>query len=214
MESALYKNPPNGLKVIETFGFDPNQGGVRNIQRHMERAATTCKLLGFGFDRGAAFSKINEQCYLEPLRIRMLISKSGRVEIEAASFKAETRTWTVKISDSRLKFDDPWLRVKTTARTLYDTERAAMPNGVDELIYFNEQDELCEGTITNIFLPRRGKLITPPVDCGLLPGTLRQELIDQGVAVEGILHLEDLKAAKTFYIGNSLRGLIRAKLIV
>ena len=213
MESALYKNPPAGLKVIETFGFDPAQGGVRNIQRHMERAAATCRLLGYGFDRGAAFSKINEQCYLEPLRIRMLVSKSGRVEIEATSFKADPRAWNVKLSESRLKFDDPWLRVKTTARTLYDTERAAMPDGVDELIYLNEQDELCEGTITNIFIPHRGKLITPQVDCGLLPGTLRQELMDQGVAIEGILHLEDLKAAKAFYIGNSLRGLIRAKFI-
>ncbi|MEM7241431.1 MAG: aminotransferase class IV [Pseudomonadota bacterium] len=213
MESAIYKNAPAGTKVIETFGFDPDRGGVHNIQRHMERAAATCKLLGFGFDRGSAFAQINEQCYLERLRIRMLISKSGRVEIEAQSFKPETRAWNIKISNSRLKFDDPWLGVKTTQRDLYDTERSKMPGGIDELIYFNEQDELCEGTITNIFIPKRGKLITPQKDCGLLPGTFRQELLDQGVAETGILHLEDLKSAKAIYIGNSLRGLLRAKLI-
>ena len=145
MESALYKNAPTGTKVIETFGFDPNQGGVRNIQRHMERAAATCKLLGFGFDRGAAFAKINEQCALEPLRIRMVISKSGFVEVETASFTHTARVWMVKIAKERLDFDDPWLRVKTTNRTLYDQHRKDMPNGIDEMIFFNHQDELCEG---------------------------------------------------------------------
>ena len=213
MESTLYQDAPTGLKVIETFGFDPKEGGVRRIQSHMERAQRTCDLLGFKFDRGAAFSKINEQCYLEPLRIRLLIQKSGYVEVETAQFKAEARAWVLKISPTRLKFDDPWLQIKTTNRHLYDSERAAMPEGVDELIYFNEQDELCEGTITNIFVPKHGKLLTPQKDCGLLPGTFRQELIDQGVAVTGILHLEDLQKAKAIYVGNSLRGLIRAKLL-
>ena len=213
MESALYQDAPTGLKVIETFGFDPKEGGVRRLQTHMERAQRTCDLLGFKFDRGMAFSKINEQCYLEPLRIRMLIQKSGYVDVETSEFKAETRPWVVKISKSRVKFDDPWLQIKTTNRHLYDKERAEMPSGVDELIYFNEQDELCEGTITNIFVPRWGKLITPQKDCGLLPGTFRQELINQEVATTGILHLEDLKKAKAFYVGNSLRGLIRAKLL-
>ncbi len=213
MESALYKDAPTGLKVIETFGFDPKEGGVRRFQAHMERAQRTCDALGFKFDRGAAFAKINQQCYLEPLRIRLLISKSGRVEVETESFKTNARVWMVKVSPTRLRFDDPWLQVKTTNREVYNKERASMPDGVDELIYFNEQDELCEGTITNIFVPQSGKLITPPTDSGLLPGVFREELVRQGVAVPGILHLSDLKAAKAFYLGNSLRGLIRAKLI-
>ena len=66
--------------------------------------------------------------------------------------------------------------------------------------------EVCEGTITNVFVEKDGVLITPPLTCGLLPGVLRQELLENGEAKEAVLTLDDLK--KGFYLGNSLRGLI------
>jgi para-aminobenzoate synthetase/4-amino-4-deoxychorismate lyase len=47
----------------------------------------------------------------------------------------------------------------------------------------------------------------------LLPGTLRAELIAEGRAVEAVLTLEDLKAADRVYLGNSVRGLVRAELL-
>ncbi|TIX08761.1 MAG: hypothetical protein E5V41_32760, partial [Mesorhizobium sp.] len=52
----------------------------------------------------------------------------------------------------------------------------------------------------------------PRLDCGLLPGVLRGELLDEGRAAEAIYTLDDLKAARAVYVGNSLRGLIPAKL--
>ena len=45
-----------------------------------------------------------------------------------------------------------WLRYKTTDRGLYDRTRAALPQGLDEVLFLNERDELCEGTTTNVFL--------------------------------------------------------------
>ena len=47
----------------------------------------------------------------------------------------------------------------------------------------------------------------------LLPGVLRQALIDTGAAKEAKLKLSDLKAAEAIFVGNSLRGLMPAKLI-
>ena len=77
----------------------------------------------------------------------------------------------------------------------------------------NERGEVCEGTITNIFVDRGdGRLLTPALGCGLLPGVLRGELIDTGKATEAVLTVEDLRAAKAIFVGNSLRGLIAARL--
>ena len=42
------------------------------------------------------------------------------------------------------------------------------------------------------------------------PGTLRAELIAQGRAVEAVLTLEDLRSADAIFLGNSVRGLVRA----
>ena len=51
------------------------------------------------------------------------------------------------------------------------------------MLLANERGELCEGTITNVFADfGDGVLATPRLDCGLLPGVLRAELLDEGRA--------------------------------
>ena len=54
-------------------------------------------------------------------------------------------------------------------------------------------------------------LLTPPAGLGLLPGILRDELIEQGRAIEAELTLADL--ANGFFIGNALRGLLQARIV-
>ena len=82
------------------------------------------------------------------------------------------------------------------------------------MLLLNERGELCEGTITSLFVDRGdgGPLMTPALGCGLLAGVLRQEMIDTGKAVEAVLTLSDLAAAAAIHVGNSLRGLIGARL--
>ena len=70
---------------------------------------------------------------------------------------------------------------------------------------------MTEGSFTNLFVERDGALLTPPLASGLLPGTLRAELIAEGKAEERVLTLADLKSAEAIWLGNSVRGLIRAQ---
>ncbi len=77
-------------------------------------------------------------------------------------------------------------------------------------MFANERGELTEGTISNIFLEIDGELVTPPVSSGLLNGTFRQDLVEQGKAGEQVLYPDDLKKARAIYLGNSVRGLLRA----
>ena len=121
--------------------------------------------------------------------------------------------WKVCIAPNRLWSQDVWLGHKTTQRALYDTARAALPDGIDELLFLNERYELCEGTITNVFVTRAtGEVITPALECGVLPGVLRQSLMDAGHVQEGVLGLQDIEDAKEIHMGNSLRGLIRVEM--
>ena len=83
----------------------------------------------------------------------------------------------------------------------------------DEVLLLNEKGEPCEGTITSIFLDDgTGILKTPPISCGLLAGVLRTEMICARRARIQHLTLADLQTG-TLYMGNSLRGLIRATLL-
>ena len=96
--------------------------------------------------------------------------------------------------------------MKSTRRARHDAARAALPAGMDEAIFLNERGEVCEGSITNIFFDRGQGLRTPPLRCGLLPGVLRAEL----ACPEEVLLADDLGQVQ-LWVGNALRGLIRAR---
>jgi len=209
VESALHEIAPTGLKIIETLGFTPKAGFTR-LALHLDRCEATSAVLRFPFDRAAILQALGEAVSDRPVRLRLTLDKTGDVDITAADFSNDPRLWHVAVSERRVASNDPWLAVKTTKRALYDQTRAALPEAIDEVIFLNERGEVCEGTISNIFVERNGLLMTPPVTCGLLPGVLRQELLQAGQAKEGLLTLSDLEGG--FYLGNSLRGLIKARL--
>jgi 4-amino-4-deoxychorismate lyase len=147
---------------------------------------------------------------------RLTFDANGRMDITTASFVslAPDAVWTVRIAKTRLDSADKLLRVKTTRRAVYEAARAEFPSSeADEVIMLNERNEVCEGTITSVFLDHgSGVLRTPPISSGLLAGVLRTELICQRRARVGRITCADLDTG-TIYVGNSLRGLIRAELI-
>ena len=72
---------------------------------------------------------------------------------------------------------------------------------------------ISEPTITSFFVDDgSGILKTPPLECGLLPGILREKLLQNDKAVEAVLTLDDARRAEGVFLGNSLRGLIPAEL--
>ena len=83
------------------------------------------------------------------------------------------------------------------------------------MILLNEAGQVCEGTITSLFLDmgNGAPLRTPALTCGLLAGVLRGELIEKGEAVEANLTIDDIGSASKIFVGNSLRGLIAARLV-
>ena len=124
------------------------------------------------------------------------------------------RIWTLRIARQRLDSTDTLLRHKTTRRHAYTHARAEyLVQQADEVLLLNERGEVCEGTITTLFADLGdGELSTPRLDCGLLAGVLRAEFLEKEQAREAVMTLPELRAARSIYIGNSLRGLIPARL--
>ena len=212
MESPLCPPSDPGFRLIETVRWEPGKGILRR-EMHLARLMASAARLGIvpsGID--GALSGLSGDA---PLRVRLTVDKAGRAEVTTAPFQPlpHGTVWNVAIAKDRLSSDDPWLGVKTTQRALYDTTRANLSSGVDEMLFLNENSELCEGAITNLFVDLGQGLLTPPVSCGMLPGVLRQEMIANGSATERVLTEEDLHKARALYVGNSLRGLIVAQLI-
>jgi 4-amino-4-deoxychorismate lyase len=204
------------FSLIETLRFDADAGFVR-LRLHLARLSRSARRVGFP-EPATAAAKLDEAVAgaSRGLRVRMTLDRQGLMEVTTAPFTplpADT-LWTVRIAHSRLDSNDKLLRLKTTNRAVYDTARAEYASSdADEVVMLNERGEVCEGTITSVFLDDgSGILRTPPISCGLLAGVLRTELICQRKARVSRISLEELRAGK-LYVGNSLRGLIPATII-
>ncbi len=97
---------------------------------------------------------------------------------------------------------------KTTERSGYDAVWAEAEGSLFDILLWNKHGELTEFTRGNLVLEREGRYDTPPLSCGLLAGTLRQSLCDEGKLTERILRVEDLAQAERIWFINSVRGWI------
>ena len=93
----------------------------------------------------------------------------------------------------------------STRRDRYDEARERFPEAYDVLLW-NRLGELCESTVANLVIEHDGELITPPDEAGLLPGTLRAELLDAGTITARTVTLDDLRSAERVWLINSVRG--------
>jgi para-aminobenzoate synthetase/4-amino-4-deoxychorismate lyase len=103
---------------------------------------------------------------------------------------------------------------KVEQRDFYDGERARLKalHKIDEVLFLDDNERLCEGSFTSVFVEFENGLFTPSLK-GILPSILRAEMIAKGAAKQKRINLSDLKEATAIYVGNSLRGLMGAKLI-
>jgi para-aminobenzoate synthetase/4-amino-4-deoxychorismate lyase len=149
------------------------------------------------------------------MRVRLTLHEVDGLGVTAVPLPPNPIVFRFSVAPEKLDSRSLWLAHKTTNRAFYDEprQRAHAATGVDEVIFLNENNELTEGSITNLFIERDGVLLTPPLAAGLLPGTLRAELLDSAKAVEHTLTLEDLASAEAIFLGNSVRGLLRAQWI-
>ena len=206
-----------GFDLIETMLFEPGKG-LWLLDRHLERLARTARYFGFWYCEPNIRQVLEERTKASGgtrSRVRMLLSETGAISITIVPLPpaAPDAAMCYVLADAPIDSTDPFLAHKTTNRQRYDGDwqRLAEATGAGEVIYVNERGELTEGSRTNVFIERDGVLLTPPTACGVLPGVLRAELLATGRAREAVLGLADLGPGARVFLGNSVRGLVRAE---
>ena len=92
-------------------------------------------------------------------------------------------------------------------------KRNAMAAGMDERLFLNTKGQICEGTVSNIFFVKQGKLYTPEIRCGLLPGILREHICETQPVEETMIYPEELKEYEECFVTNSLMGIMPVRQI-
>lgn len=197
--------------LFETLRLDAD--GYGRLERHLARLADSAAYFGFPFCRDEAIRLLEKlECPAdEPLRVKLLLSPSGALTVTSELITAEPSPLVVGLASARLDTANRLLYHKTSCRELYAAEKEKRPD-CSELLFLNNRGELAEGSYNNIMLRMAGKLVTPSVASGLLPGVMRAELIAHGEVMEKTVYPEDLFAADEILLVNSLRGIRRAVL--
>jgi len=213
LKLKFLSDPAPPVTLIETFKWTPGEGYAL-LDRHLDRLLDSAAYFALPVTRQAAtdFLETESRAWIEPMRVRLTLSDTG-LDLAAVPLPPNPAKFRFAVPSERLDSASIWLAHKTTNRAFYDAprERAHARHALNEVVFLNERAELTEGSFTNLFIEKSGLLLTPALTSGLLPGTLRAELIAQGRAEERVLTLADLASADAIYLGNSVRGLIRAE---
>ena len=150
-------------------------------------------------------NKISSQ-FTSPQRVRLLLDKNGDLSHEAKPFQASEDHPPMKVylAKEPIHSGNVFLYHKTTNRGIYESARKDFPE-YDDVLLYNEKDELTEFTIGNLVVEMDGKFFTPPISCGLLPGVFRAHLLDTGQVEEKTIRIEELKGCQKIFLVNSLR---------
>ena len=199
------ERPPAGL--FETFRFDPGVDPV-NLDRHLRRMAASAGYFAIPFDRARARKEVLAACAEsdQPRRVRVVLSGDGTLSVSLSDLPTQASgPVRLGLADDPVDSRDIRLFHKSVDRARYDRTRAARPD-VDDVVFCNEHGEVTETTIANLAVCLDGRWWTPPVGCGLLPGTERERLIETGRLAERRVPIADLRQADGLAVINSLRG--------
>lgn len=210
MDKARILQALQRFELLETMVYHPGKG-VYLQDFHLQRLQNSANYFSFAFDWSGIASALTEIREQQPLRVRLLLDSTGSFRIESSELSSSIEHVRLGLASEPIDSGNIFLHHKTTNRSVYEQAKAANPEA-DDVILWNERDEVTETTIYNLFLEIDGELLTPALNSGLLPGTLRRELLESGDAKEAVLTKADLKRASKLLVGNSVRGLIPATL--
>ena len=119
-----------------------------------------------------------------------------------------------KIVISNIKIDQNCIfrRHKTNKRELYNAEYEKIEKNYIDVVFFNKKGNLAESSRHNIYIEKNGKIYTPFIKDGALPGIIRGQMIKDKGIIEKIISFSEFKDADKIYLSNSINGFFEVEL--
>lgn len=222
LKASILLNPPRfsyaigrraSFQLLETIGWTPS-AGFALLSRHLERLAESAACFRFECDLESVQALLDNAVadLVEPAKLRVLLSQDGAIVCVGIHLGPSPDTpMQVAMATEPIDTNDVFLYHKTTRRDVYERARASRPD-CDGVVLWNRDGEVTEATEANIVVELDGAKVTPPVECGLLPGTFRGQLLAEGTIAERRVTVPQLKHATGIWLINSVRGWLPAEI--
>ncbi len=208
----LFDHRP-AFQLLESFLWRPNEGYFL-LEEHLGRIADSAAYFGFRIDEMALRVQLvifGRSLPPIPHKVRLLVNRDGTTVLNAEIIHSG-RPLTVGLAAEPVDSKDIFLYHKTTERSVYTRALSSRPDCHDVLLW-NERGEVTEASSANVVIKQKGELLTPPIESGLLPGTYRGHLMDEGVLLERTILIDDLWQCEAIFLINSVRKWREAKLV-
>jgi para-aminobenzoate synthetase/4-amino-4-deoxychorismate lyase len=192
------------FELLETLRWTPDDGFYL-LERHLHRLQESARHFGFA----CSLSLVREVLARaagpsdHALRVRLLVGRDGSARAEQSRLEPSTGVLRIRLAARPIDPSDPFLFHKTTIRTQLERERTP---ACDEVVLWNPERQITEAMTANIVVNLGDRALTPPVECGLLAGTMRAELLAAGEIEETPISVEQALAARRVWLINSVRG--------
>lgn len=221
LKARFFETEQTNVSLIETMRWDPKNRWFL-LPRHLRRLRDSASYFGFRFREAAVRDELRrtERALLRisgkgHWKVRLILDRHGQIGISRSRLKVLKGTQFVRFSSTATDPENRFLFHKTTNRTLYDIELAlAEKEGYFDILFQNKLGEITEGARSNVLIRRGDTLLTPPLECGVLPGTCRSYLLSsrQYRVQEHRLYPDDLLNADELFVCNALRGLMKVSI--
>ena len=193
------------FQLIESMLWTP-ETGYTILDYHLNRLNESARYFDYPMNRNRLLRMLErgmKNFPRNPVKVRLLLHADGEFDL---NWELPKTSGPVRIRLTKTPVDPRhiFLYHKTTNRSIYERALAERMDA-DDVILWNTRGEITEASSSNVVLKIREDYVTPPVDCGLLPGTRRAELMDQGKLKEKVLLKTDLKNADEIFLINSVR---------
>lgn len=211
LKSRVIRQPLPAFELLETLLWTPEEGFLL-LEKHLDRLQYSADFFGFPLDRSALEKQLlldfeNPEAKGGNLRVRLTLKRQGQAQWTKTPC-SPTRGGSFALSPDPVDSRDLFLFHKTTHRKVYQDRTL---EGVDFTLLQNERGELTEFTIGNLLIRKGDRWLTPPLDCGLLPGVYRAHLQEQGEVQEAVLYKKDLREADQVFLINGVRGKVQVE---
>lgn len=193
------------FQLLETLRLE--SGNYFLLENHFTRLKASADYFSFPLNLAKVMEALNNIKKDHPSgnwKVRITVDERGNIEAEAQPFTVCTH-YKARLAKAPIDAENVFLYHKTTERTIFAKHLSVLPATYDDVLLWNERNEITEFTIGNIVVEKAGKRYTPPISSGLLPGTFRQELLKQGMIEEKVLYVNELPSFERIWLINSVR---------
>jgi para-aminobenzoate synthetase/4-amino-4-deoxychorismate lyase len=208
LKAQVLTGQPQHFSLLETILWTPEDGFFLR-EKHIERVLDSADYFAIPLRK-----EYLEECFDQltsrlhgPQRVRVMVNQDGELRAECTDFHPFEGNSPLKVglSGKPVSSGNVFLFHKTTQRDVYESARKGF-EGLDDVLLYNEKGELTEFTIGNLVVELDSQYLTPPISCGVLPGTFRAHLLETGQIQERTLPLETLSHCTRVFRVNSIRG--------